>query len=271
MAEHNGWCETELGTNALTRKDKAEAADQVAAELDSLETKKVKLAQDIEDLQEEISEMADALATATKERAAEKAEHEKAIADAKQGQDAVAQALAVLREFYERKAEATALAQAGQTPGEDAPETWSSSFRGQGQSAGVIGMLEVIQSDFERQQVSAEAAEMEAVNAHKKFSADTDRETAVCQTTLENKQQKAEETDSLLVSTKRSLDQTQKQLEAANDYYEKLQGACLAKVDFDERNRRRDEEIESLTDAYKILAGEDLPSIQEIKAESIGS
>merc|ERR1740138_2011648 len=170
MAEHNGWCDTEMGTNALTRRDKAEAADEAAAELDRLENKKVKLTQDIEDLQEEIGQLASALATATEERAGEKAEHERAVEEARDGQTAVAQALAVLRDFYERNAEATALTQearSGQSPTEDAPETWTSSYKGQGQSASVIGMLEVVQADT---YIDGQGNEVEIAKARKKAS-----------------------------------------------------------------------------------------------------
>merc|ERR1719497_249885 len=96
------------------------------------------------------------------ERKEEKAENEQTIADAKMSQTAVAQALAVLRDFYAKAAQATALVQ--QTPGEDAPETFSSPYKGMGaESGGIIGMLEVIESDFARLDAEPDAAETAAV------------------------------------------------------------------------------------------------------------
>ena len=63
-----------------------------------------------------------------------------------EAQTAVAQALTVLKEFYEKAAEATALLQ-----GKQKPEVFDEPYTGmQSESGGVLGMLEVIASDFAR-------------------------------------------------------------------------------------------------------------------------
>merc|ERR1719420_733691 len=89
------------------------------------------------------------MAKATEDRTASKEKNQATINDAKEAQEAVAQALAVLKEFYAKAAEATALAQ--QTPGEDAPESFDAPFKGQqSEGGGVIDFLEVIAADFAR-------------------------------------------------------------------------------------------------------------------------
>merc|ERR1719451_118042 len=103
------------------------------------------------------------------EEANEEAEHkgwcdtelstnEQTIKDATEAQTAVAQALTVLKEFYEKAAEATALLQ-----GKQKPEVFDEPYTGmQSENGGVVGMLEVIQSDFARLETDTKAAEAEA-------------------------------------------------------------------------------------------------------------
>ena len=52
---------------------------------------------------------------------------------------------------------------------------------------------------------------------------------------------------------------TQRELQAAMDYYDKLKPSCIETgVSHEERAARRQEEIESLQEALKILNGGDL-------------
>merc|ERR1719247_76945 len=106
------------------------------------------------------------MAKATQIRQDEKAKNTETIADAQEAQTAVAQALTVLKEFYAKAAEATALLQ--QQP--EAPEIFDKPYKGmQGESGGVVGMLEVIQSDFARLEAETAAAEAQAQKEYDQF------------------------------------------------------------------------------------------------------
>merc|ERR1719478_1940437 len=91
-AEHKGWCDTELSTNELTASI-------------------AKATQEITDLTAEIADIDKAVAEATEIREKEKAENTQTISDSQDAQTAVAQAVTVLKEFYEKAAEATSLIQ----------------------------------------------------------------------------------------------------------------------------------------------------------------
>jgi len=268
-ANEKGWCDSELATNKLTRTQKAEAVDQLHAEAEKLEAKKTDLTQQIADITAEIAELDKRMEEATTERKEEKAENEQTIADAQMSQTAVAQALAVLRDFYAKAAQATAFVQ--QTPGEDAPETFSSPYKGMGaESGGIIGMLEVIESDFARLDAETGAAESAAAAAFKKFMNEAKEDQAVAEAEVDHKQSNLETTTQVLASTKTELDQTQAELDAAVKYYEKLKPSCVdTGISWEERIKRREEEMQSLKEAYKILTGEEVPSYQEMKAEQV--
>merc|ERR1719393_1093769 len=139
-AEHKGWCDTELGTNEQTN-----AVETLHSEIDELSATIAKLGQEITDLSKEISEADKALATAQELRTKEDEKNTATIADAEAAQTAVAQAISVLREFYDKAAEATSLVQG---KGKQ-PEIFDTPYTGmQSENGGVVGMLEVIQADF---------------------------------------------------------------------------------------------------------------------------
>merc|ERR1719453_2979586 len=122
------------------------------------------MAKKIATLGEEQASLRKAVADATKTRSDEKAENEVAIKDSAAAQVAVQQAISVLKDFYS-KAGGSFLQQ------RQAPEMQA--YKGmQSSQGGVIGMLEVIQSDFARVETDTRAAETQAAAEYKSFMRD---------------------------------------------------------------------------------------------------
>ena len=259
-AEHKGWCDTELSTNEQTRKEKTSAVETLHAEIDELSASIAKLTQEITDLTAEIAEIDKAVAEATAIRAEEKATNEQTIKDAVEAQTAVAQALTVLKEFYEKAAEATALLQ-----GKQKPEVFDEPYTGmQSENGGVVGMLEVIQSDFARLETDTKAAEAEAQKAFDEFTSESAVNRAANAKDVEHKTTKKTNQEAALTAKKADLEGTQKELDAALAYYDKLKPSCVdAGVSYEDRVARRKEEIESLQEALRILNGEDIAFLQK--------
>jgi len=256
-AEHKGWCDTELATNEQTRKEKTAAVEKLHAEIDELEASIAKLTEDITQLTEDVAALEKAMAEATTLRQEEKANNTQTIADAKEAQTAVAAALTVLKEFYAKAGEATALMQ--QQP--VAPEIFDSPYKGmQAENGGVIGMLEVIQSDFARLESDTAAAEAAAQKAYDEFMTTSEVDKAQKTKDIEHKTAKKQDHEQMLIVKKEDLEGTQKELDAALAYYDKLKPSCVdAGVSYEDRVARRKEEIESLQEALRILNGEELP------------
>merc|ERR1719265_2992480 len=207
-----------------------------------------KLASEVADLGDEVAALDASVAKATEERTAEKEKNQATIADAKAGQVAVAQATEVLKAFYEKAAEATALTQVGQTtPG--APDTFDEAYTGMS-SGGVMGMLEVCQSDFARLEADTSSAEDESQKAYESFMSDSAEDKAVKTTQSKHKSNKKQQNESALATAKKDLVGTQEELDAAMAYYEKLKPSCVdAGESYEERVARRKAEIESLQEA----------------------
>jgi prefoldin subunit 5 len=251
-AEHKGWCDTELSTNEQTRKEKTEAVETLHAEIDELEASIAQLTEQITELTKAVAELDAAVAKATNIREEEKAKNTVTIKDSQDAQTAVAQALSVLKDFYAKAAEATSFVQQ--------PEVFDEPYKGMGsENGGVVGMIEVIQSDFARLESETSAAEAEAQKQYDEFMTDSSVDKAQKTKDIEHKSSKKQNQEQSLQEKKTDLDGTQKELDAALAYYEKLKPSCVdAGVSYEDRVARRKEEIESLQEALRILNGEDI-------------
>merc|ERR1712166_790264 len=119
------------------------------------------------DLTKAVAELDAAMAKGTELRQEEKATNTETISDSEAAQTAVAQALTVLKEFYAKAGEATAFVQAE-------PEIFDKAYKGMGaEGGGVVGMLEVIESDFARLESDTKASEASAQKEYDEFMTDS--------------------------------------------------------------------------------------------------
>merc|ERR1719375_2494981 len=226
-ADKKGWCDKEMAVNGQTREDKTEEVNSLSAEMDKLKADIMKLSEQIADLAMAIQEIDGAMVNATDIRLAEKDKNKATIEDAVAAQTAVGQAIAVLKDFYAKAATATALVQQKQTPEEEAPETFDEPYTGMGgASGGVVGLLEVIESDFSKLEAETTAAEEEAAKEYDRFMAESKKDKAVRTADMDYKKKTKTSTESDLSDTEADLKGTEKELQSALFYYEKLKPQC---------------------------------------------
>jgi len=256
-AEHKAWCDTELSSNEQTRKEKTAAVESLHAQKDELEASIAKLTEDIAELTQAIADLDAAMAKYTGLRNEEKAKNKQTTEDAVAAQTAVAQALTVLKDFYEKASEATAFTQRQQPA---APEIFDSEYKGmQAGNGGVVGMLEVIESDFARLEADTKAAEESAQKEYDEFMTDSATDKSKKTTDSEHKAAKKQDESQALTQCLEDLQGTQEELDAALAYFDKLKPSCVdAGVSYEERVARRKEEIESLQQALEVLNGKDI-------------
>merc|ERR1719310_2329740 len=188
------------------------------------------------------------MAEATEQREKEKAQNLATIEDAKAAQVAVKQALEILNEFYSSQTAEAALLQ-------QVPEL--KAYKGmQGAKGGVIGMLEVILSDFARLEAETTADEKQAEAEYTSFMADaTADKKAKHEREVKLKLEK-DQAEFEKGQLEEDLALVKEELDRANKYFEYLKPACLeVHVSYEERVARRKEEIAALKEAYQILEG----------------
>jgi len=252
-ADHKAFCDTELATNKQTRDIKSAKVDELTASVEEKTAESEKLATEIGELSGEIAEMQKQMADATALRDEEKAKNTAIIADAKTGAAAVEKAMNVLKEFYDK---AGSLLQTNTA--DDMAQAMKAPYKGMGaESGGIIGMLEVILSDFARVDAETSSAEDLAQEEYDKFMDDAKTDVAVKQAEVDHKTAAKQRCAEALTELKKDLEVTQTELDAALDYYDKLKPDCVDMgLSYEDRVKRRKEEIQSLQEALKILSGE---------------
>jgi len=258
-ADQKGYCDAELGSNKVTREAKTNEVDELTAEVEKLTADLSKLSQDMTELSKEVSDLRASQKKATNLRNDEKATNSKTIAEAKTAQVAVERATTVLRDFYGKAAEAKAsLVQESDSVTEDMDEVANAPYKGmQDAKGGVIGMLEVILSDFARLESSTSSAEDEAAEKYQKFMDDAQQDIEVKGAELDHMEKKSQLTDQQIRSNKKELKASQNELDAALAYYEKLRPDCVdTGLSYQDRVEMRQAEIQSLQEALKVLSEE---------------
>jgi len=245
-AEHKAWCDEQLKENKHKRDAKTIAVEKLMAEIQKLEGEIASMGEQIDTLIQEQADTTKAMAEATEVRQKEKAENEATIADAKAGSAAVARALQILQEFYSGQAAFL------QQKGRQVPEM--ADYKGMS-GGGVIGMLEVIQTDFMRLEADTSAAETQAAKEYDEFMTESEatkkrKHAEEVQTKLDKDQSEFDKSE-----LQKDLAAEQADLDAASKYYAELKPQCLqVHVSWEERVARREEELAALNEAYSILS-----------------
>merc|ERR1719265_2668615 len=261
QATKKGYCDTELGKAESTRNSHMGRVIDLNAELAGLEAKRDQLTDEIAVLTSEIADLNDALTKTTKERTEEKAENTDTLDKAKEGLAAVKDAYDVLASFYKGAGKAkVSLVQVEASPvAEDAPASGNSGANkgNQAKGGGIIAMLEVIISDFERTVKVTTKSEKTAHKEFTKFDRTTKASIASKETTKTNDEFALKETDALIVENMDDLQKEQTMLDDTLKTLEELNGSCVdTGMSYEDRVAKRKDEIEALKKAMCQLDGE---------------
>merc|ERR550514_2508204 len=224
-ASHKAFCDKEMSETKAKRDDKQTDLDDLNTKIDKATTKIAKLKEE---------------ATAMREE--EAAAWAAAKADFESGIEGVQMALQVLRDYYAEK---------------DASLLQTTHDKATGAASGIIGMLEVVESDFTKMLAEGTAKETMAVDSYEKLTQDNKIATTEKSTAAKYKGKDQKETEAALAGLKEDREGTQKELDAILEYWDKLQPMCVAKPEsYEERKKRREAEIAGLKQALQILEEE---------------
>jgi len=258
-ASHKGWCDEQMGKAKQQRGIKAEDIKKLNTEMEGQEAKINKLKDETDTLTTELAELEDALAKATAIREDEKKENETAAKEAREAKEAVEKAIDALDKFYKKAAQGllqVEMQKKKRGVDDDAPDAgFDEGYKGQqGGGKGVIGMLEVIASDFEKE--AKEADEMEKKQAADFLEFERTSKVSIAQKTTAKDAVEAElsTTEGEHADAMTSLKDSQKSLDSAMEELESLRPSCVdVGESAEERAAKREAEIEALREALKIL------------------
>jgi len=257
-ATKKGFCDTELGKAYETREAKFTEINKLDADLSELEAKKTELSDEIKELGEEIKSLKEKLKEATELRDTEKTTNEETIKKAGEGAEAVGEAIVILKDFYKQSAKAKVLLEVSASPVEedDPGAGFSGAYKGaQSGSKPIIGLLEVLKSDFERTVRKTEAAEEKAQAEFVLFDRSSKEDIASKETKTELDKQDLEATESAYDDAMKDLKTATKVLDTTLKGIEDLKPTCLdTGMSYAERVKKREDEIEALKKALTMLS-----------------
>jgi len=282
-ADHEGFCDTEIGKSKVTRAKLSEDIDALNAAIEEGKSTIMSLTEEVATLSKEVADLDAAMVEATKMRTSEKAKNKVTVEDSSAAVKAVSAATAVLKKFYEGASQATAMVQTEAE--QDRPimgsdewdalanpnfkgtvdkghkagmQTFGKTYAGQQDEAGgVLAMLEVISADFNNVIADTKAAEAQSQTAYEDFMAESKKNKAMKEKKIDMDNADKAAAETKLQDDTKDYKGTQDELLAADRYYEKLVPQCFDKgMTFEERTKAREAEIASLKQALKILSGQ---------------
>lgn len=259
-ASQKAFCDEEMGKATSARDEATGKIEGSTADIDQAESEIAQLTEEIDELSKQVAELRKGLFEATELRNKEKAENEKTIEEAEAGGEAVKKAIEVLKNFYSPELLQAQFVPAGadrdgNTVADLAPATASGEYNGKQDSAkGVFGLLEVIQSDFERTVTTTTEGEAEAQETFETYESDTKADIEQKNDTKKEKEQLRETTEADLTGYQEDLKTAKENLADAKEELTKLKPMCVdSGATWEERRARGKQEVEALKQALAIL------------------
>merc|ERR1719375_751181 len=196
-----------------------------------------KLKEEVATLQKELSDLARAQSEMDKIRAEEKAAYDKNSAEMEKGIKGVRLALKVLNDYYAKADKAHSSAD--------------------GAGSGIIGLLEVCESDFTKGLAEMNSAEQTAVSEYEAASKENAIDKATKDQSVKYKTKEFKGLDKDTADANADKASVQTELDAINEYFKGIKARCVAKAEsYSDRVARREAEIAGLKEALQILEGE---------------
>jgi len=235
-AAHKGWCDKEMGETKAKKEELTTEITELTTKIDSMTAKSAKLKEEVAVLTKELAELEATQAEMDKIRAEEKAAYDKNKPEMEQGLEGIKLALKVLRDYY-----------AKEDKGHEAAE---------GAGGGIIGMLEVIESDFTKGLAEMISIEEAAVAEYEKVTKENEILKVTKEQDVKYKTKEATGLDKAVAELTSDRAGLNTELDAVLEYYESLKEQCIAKAEpYEERKKRREAEIAGLKEALGILEG----------------
>jgi chromosome segregation ATPase len=268
-ATKEGYCNKELAEAEKDRDYRFKDVMKLNTEIKGLELKKDELDAEIEELETALEQLHEDLKTAKEDREKEHALNMEEISTAKKGLEAVTQAIIIIKTFYMQSGKAIALVQASPVDEDTTGPGFEGNYGGKQQaSQGIIGMLEVIKTDFERTVSKTTESEEKAQQEFVEFDRATKTDISGKETKLELDKEDLKTTVATLGEKMTALENQQGLLDAALKQLVALKPMC---TDFGQsyadRVAKRKEEIKALENAVCMLAPEDLLERQKVEPQ----
>merc|ERR1719192_1960011 len=235
-ATEKAYCDKELAETNAKKDAKTAEIKKLSTKIDQMTSRSAQLKGEVAALEKGLSALAKAQAEMDKIRLEEKEAYTKAKAEMEAGIKGVQLALKVLRDYYAKdKAHAA----------------------DEGGGAGIIGLLEVVESDFSKGLIEMTSTEEAAQAAYDTETKENEIEKATKEQDIKYKSEEATGLDKATAEATSDKAGVQEELDAVLEYLKGIEDRCIAKPEtYEERVRRREAELAGLREGLSILENE---------------
>merc|ERR1719461_2148632 len=245
-ATEKAYCDDEIAKTEEKRGELMDDVSKLTAKIDRATSKSATLSADIKQLEAELAELMKSQAEMDKIRQEENAAFVQAKDDLTAGLTGVRQALTVLRDYYASDAALV------QQPAMPALHTKAS-----GAGTSIVGILEVVESDFATGLAKEETQEEDAQTLYDDITQENKVTKTMKDQDLKYKTAEVKSLGKALAELSSDKETLSSELAAVNEYYAKLKDRCIAKPEtYEERKARREAEINGLKEALQVLESE---------------
>jgi hypothetical protein len=245
-ATEKAYCDEEMMKTEMKRGELMDDVAKLSAKIDQASSKSVALSEDIKQLEAELAALMKSQSEMDKMRQQENSDYVTAKADLELGLKGVRKALSVLRDYY---ANEDAFVQQPAMPEKHTKAT--------GAGTSIIGILEVVESDFAKNLAKEQSQEDDAAAEYAEMTQENKVTKTMKDQDLKYKTKEVKGLKKAIADLSSDRDTLGSELSAVNEYYAKLKDRCVAKPEtYEERKARREAEISGLKEALNILESE---------------
>jgi len=258
-ATEKAYCDEQMSKTEAKKGELEADASKLTAKIDQSTSKSAKLKEEVQELEAELATLTKQQADMDKIRMEGHADFVKAKAELEQGLEGVRKALGVLREYYGSGVAAMLQGSAGlavsmQVQQPALPEEHT---KATGAGSSIIGILEVVESDFAKNLAAEETEEDDAASEYGKITQENKVSKTLKEQDVKYKTAEFKGLDKSIGELTGDLKTIDAELSAVLDYYSKIRERCIAKPEsYEERQKRREAEISGLKEALSILEEE---------------
>merc|ERR1719512_34071 len=235
-ATEKAYCDKELAETNAKKDAKTTEIKKLSTKIDSMTSRVAQLKGEVAELEKSLSALAKAQAEMDKIRLEEKEEYTKAKAEMEAGIKGVQLALKVLRDYYAKD---------------------KSHAADEGGGAGIIGLLEVVESDFSKGLIEMTSTEEAAQASYDQETKENEIEKVTKEQDIKYKTEEATGLDKATAEATSDKSGVQEELDAVLEYLKGIEDRCIAKPEtYEERVARREAELAGLREALSILESE---------------
>merc|ERR1740121_1025374 len=234
-ARKKAYCDEEMAKTKAKKEEVEDKLKSLDTKLDKTSSKHKRLTGDVNELEAEELKLSKSVDEMRNLYTEDKAEYEKAKAEAEAGLAGIQKAIKVLRDYYSSK--------------DDVDKTSSANV--------IVGMLEESESKMSKWLMDVRADARALESNYDQFTQQSKADMKAKETEEKYKKRGGKKLGKMLSVFRQDRDSEKEQLDAVSSYDAKLQKECVAKPDsFEERAKRRAKEIEGLKTALDVLGSE---------------